>query len=62
MRCASCRDRVMQGLIRDGLVYCYECVDTEEQEPLDTPSLQDSDPEAWGAAHNVNPWGMEGGY
>jgi hypothetical protein len=34
----------------------------ELAEQYDTASLQDSNPEGWGAAHNVNPYGMDGGY
>jgi hypothetical protein len=60
--CFVCGNTFLFGVVNDGELICEDCFTDDNYEPMDTPSLQDSNPEIWGYMNNVNPWGMEGGY
>ena len=60
--CSMCGEETSFGIISEGVVMCDACAHIDRSEHPDTPSLQDLNPEAYGAAFNINPYGYEGGY
>ena len=61
MDCENCGFEVTNGIVRNGAIYHRDCAsDPRDEEPMDTPSLQDSNPEGWMYMNNRSYWGDDG--
>ncbi len=63
MECAECGGEVTHGVVSFGQIFHSSCLhgdDPRDEPPMDTPSLQDTNPEGWMYMNNRSYWGSDG--